>query len=372
MTKPWEYRPKSEELQDRAAFRFRAATSGFQRLAMRSLRQRGIDPAILSPSRALEDNEPGTDNDQFKRTVKRLTGMGMEPDEAVKQVRRYLGVTASRVNKGMVRPRTPVQPGLDAAQQGVTQPPVPFRARYDDKSEEAIQQFRSDLTEEGYEPWMIDAQLRGQIRLATLITETRTSFPTKTPPGTTIESIALERLNNEMGDLLVKATPKPEKGLFSKVVSVAFKPFQLVMEGTAVLGGVEREQVPQLSEEVLPLALTGTGAVIGQLEKTPAGGPLYRNPRTGKTAFEEGAEISRPVVQRGQEIVGEPFEQVGKAGIPIVSTVSAEVSEGIRSQIVEDIATEVINPAALALVAPFALQAASGLRGVAAAEALVS
>ncbi|KKN06498.1 hypothetical protein LCGC14_1076710, partial [marine sediment metagenome] len=208
-------------------------------------------------------------------------------------------------------------------------------------------------------------QLRGQIRLATLTEETKVSFPTRTPPGTTIETIALERLNNEMGDLLRKATPKEEKGLFGKVVSAAFKPYQLVMEETAVLGGVRREQVPQLSDEILPLALTGTGAAIGELEKTPAGGPFYRDPATGKTAFETGAEISRPVVQRGQEIVGEPFEQVEKAGIPVVSPAAGGISDAIRSQIVEDIGTELINPAALVLVAPFALQGIQGLRGTA-------
>ncbi|KKL58973.1 hypothetical protein LCGC14_2219970, partial [marine sediment metagenome] len=356
MGKPWEYEPKrAERLQARATFRRRAATSAFTRLAGDSLRQRGIDPTILSPSKGLEDNEPGDENEQFERTVKRLTSMGMSPDEAVTQVRRYLRVTSKRVGKGMVRPRTPVQPGLDAVQQGVTQPPVPYRTRYDEKTEAAIQQFRSDLTEEGYEPWMIDTQLRGQIRLVAIMEETKDSFPVRTPPGTTHESLALERLEEEMGPLLRKAEPKPSKGLFGKVVGAAFVPIKF--------------------------ALTGLAAGIGELEKDPLlGGPFARTPEEGfpyydpegVTGFERGAEISRPIVRAGQPIVAEPFEQVEKAGIPVVSPAAGGISTAIQSQIVEDIGTEVINPAALVLVAPFVLQATQGLRGAALAAQICS
>ncbi|KKN06633.1 hypothetical protein LCGC14_1075320, partial [marine sediment metagenome] len=358
MGKPWEYEPRRpEQLQARAAFRRKAATNAFTRLASNSLRDRGIDPSILTPSRALEDNQPGTQNEQFQRTVKRLTGMGMSPDDAVKQVRRYLDVTSRRVSAGMVSPRTIPQPGLDAFQQQATQPPIPFRTVFDDKTEEAIQQFRSDLTTEGYAPWMIDAQLRGQFRLAELLEETKTSFPVRTPPGTTIESLALDRLETEMGDLLKKAQPKPSKSMFDQVVAAASKGAQLTFFGS-----------PTGGEKILE----GVGEGIELLEKDPLlGGPFARTPREGfphfdpegETPFERGAEISRPVVQKGQEILGEPFEQVEKAGIPVVSPAAGGITDAIRSEIVEDIGTELINPAALVFLVPFALQGIEGLRG---------
>ena len=92
----------------------------------------------------------------------------------------------------------------------------------------------------------------------------------------------------------------------------------------------------------------------------------------GTTGFERGAEISRPVVRAAQPIVAEPFEQVEAAGIPVVSPVFGGIATAIESKVVEDIATEIINPAALVLVAPIALSATAGLRGGAAAAALVS
>ena len=353
MGKPWEFEPKrGAELQAAATFRRRAAVSAFSRLAGRSLRERGIDPSILTPSRGLEDNEPGTENERFERTVQRLTGMGMEPGEAVKQVRRFLDVTSRRTGAGMVRPKPTVQPGLDAVRQGVDQPPVPYRTRYDEKTEAAIQQFRTDLTAEGYEPWMIDTQLRGQIRLGALMEEIQANFPSRTPPGTTIESLALDRLDKEMGDLLRKATPQGRKK----------GPIESFLADT-LTGGL----------------LKGLSIGLAELEKDPMlGGPFARTGQVpafdpeGETGFERGAEISRPVVQRGQEIVGEPYEQVGKAGIPVVSPAAREISEGIRSQIVEDIGTEIINPAALVLVAPIIMQGTQGLRGVRLAAQMTS
>ncbi|KKL66137.1 hypothetical protein LCGC14_2147990, partial [marine sediment metagenome] len=231
------------------------------------------------------------------------------------------------------------------------------RTVFDDKTEEAIQQFRSDLTTEGYAPWMIDAQLRGQFRLAELLEETKTSFPVRTPPGTTIESLALDRLEKEMGDLLKKAQPKPSKSMFDQVVAAASKGAQLTFFGK-----------PTGGEDIL----RGLGQGIELLEKDPLiGGPFARTPREGfphfdpegETPFERGAEISRPVVQKGQEILGEPFEQVEKAGIPIVSPAAGGITDAIRSEIVEDIGTELINPAALVFLVPFALQGIEGLRG---------
>ncbi|KKK84838.1 hypothetical protein LCGC14_2779310, partial [marine sediment metagenome] len=228
---------------------------------------------------------------------------------------------------------------------------------------------------------LVDVETRAATRYTELLEETRQSFPARTPPGTTIESLALERLDAELGDELRAAQPEQEKGLFGKLLSGAIAPFQTVMEEVATLGGVEREQVPQLEQEVLRVPLTGLAAGIGELEKDPLiGGPLARTAPgqfphfdpEGTTAFEEGAKISRPVVQAVQPVVAEPFEQVEAAGIPVVSPVSGGVATAIQSKIVEDIATEVINPAALVLVAPIALQATVGLRGVAAAEALVS
>ena len=204
---------------------------------------------------------------------------------------------------------------------------------------------------------LVDVETRAATRYAALLEETRQSFPAKTPPGTTIESLALERLDEEMGEELRAAQPQGGKGLFGKLLSAGLRGTEALVFGRP--GGAKE-------------ALEAVGAGIGELEKTPAGGPFFRQPRTGKTAFEEGAEISRPVVQAAQPIAAEPFEQVEAAGIPVVSPAAGGVATAIQSQIVEDIGTEVINPAALVLVAPIALQAASGLRGVAAAEALVS
>ena len=185
-------------------------------------------------------------------------------------------------------------------------------------------------------------------RYAELLEETRQSFPTRTPPGTTHESIAAERLEKELqgqrAELITEAretrTPLPPGGSIAPIPS-------------------GRE----------PLLNRG----LRFLEETPfVGGPFFRDPATGKTAFEQGAEISRPVVQTVAPIVAEPFEQVEAAGIPVVSPISGGVATAIESKIVEDIATEIINPAALVLVAPIALSAASGLRGAAAAGILVS
>ena len=291
MAKLWEYRPKKEELETRAALRFRAASAGFVRLAGRSLQQRGIDSSILSPARTLEDNEPGGDNAQFQRTVKRLTTMGMAPDEAVKQVRGYLDRTVRRTNAGMVRPRTAVQTGLETEQQSHTRPtasvtPTPppspgFQpVEYTKETKEAISQFHSDLAQEGYEPWMRNTQLRGQIRFANLLEEeldTRNSPPKGTPAYVLAEKVAGQRLEDEMGDLLREATPKPEKGLFGKVVGVAFTPIKI--------------------------ALSGMAAGIGELEKDPLlGGPFARtttgqfpsfDPK-GETQFERGASMYLP------------------------------------------------------------------------------
>ncbi len=196
-------------------------------------------------------------------------------------------------------------------------------------------------------------------RYAELLEETRQNFPAGTPPGTTHESLAANRLNEELEREL--------EGQRQKLITEARESRTPLPPGGSI--------APIGGRGSLPLKALGQG--LGQglqfLEETPGvGGGFFRDPQTGKSAFEEGAEISRPIVQAAQPIVAEPFEQVEAAGVPVVSPVSGAVATAIQSQIVEDIATEVINPAALVLVAPIALSAASGLRGVAAAEALVS
>lgn len=204
-----------------------------------------------------------------------------------------------------------------------------------------------------------DRQQQIAFRYIELLEETRQSFPTKTPPGTTVENLALERLEEEFGDEL--RAPQEGKGLFGQVLSAGLRGLEVATLGRP---GAAKEALEDVGAGVEFLETEPTGGILG--------GPFHRNPRTGKTTFEAGAEISRPVVQAAQPIVAEPFEQVEAAGIPVVSPVSGGVAAAIQSKIVEDIATEVINPAALVLVAPIALSAASGLRGVAAAEALVS
>lgn len=205
-------------------------------------------------------------------------------------------------------------------------------------------------------PQLVSVENRMANRYAELLEETRRSAPALLPRD--IEREALERLEEEFGDEL-RATERAKR-----LRELQERDDRLLIgEGRKGLFGVE------LGKE----ALKGLGAGIEFLEtKELGGGPFFRDPRTGKTGFEEGAEISRPIVQAVQPIVAEPFEQVEAAGIPVVSPVSGGVASAIESKIVEDIATEVINPAALVLVAPVALAAASGLRGVAAAEVLVS
>jgi hypothetical protein len=194
---------------------------------------------------------------------------------------------------------------------------------------------------------LISEENRNRARFQELLEETRQSFPSGTPPGTTHESIALDRLEKELQDeraariteARVSRTPLPPGG--------AIAPIPTDRPGLLAQG-------------------------LEALEATPAGGPFFRQPGTGKTAFEEGAEISRPVVRAVQPIVAEPFEQVEAAGIPVVSPAAGGVATAIESKIVEDIATEVINPAALVLVAPIVMQGTQGLRGAALAAQMSS
>lgn len=369
MAKPWEYESRrAEQLRGRAAFRTKAATSAFTRLAGNSLRQRGIDPTVLTPSKGLEDNERGTDDERFSRTVKRLTSMGMLPDDAVKQVRRYLDVTARRENAGMVRPRTLPQPGLDAAQQRRDRPssafppsPSPsgiFLDRVGEQAVSNINRFRTDLAREGYEPWMVDTQLEGQFRLAQIIEQKKVNFPAGVF-GATYEEAALEQLDDEMGDRLREAAPEPEKkkGLFSKAVSIAFKGTEALVFGRP---GGARSFLKSLD------VATGAGDeaafVINREINRFLDTPMSQRPSREEVGlepilktFEEGKEVSRPAVEAAQSVLAEPFEQIEAADIPVVSPVAGKVSDAIQSQIVEDIASEIINPVALLSVAPFAM-----------------
>ena len=209
---------------------------------------------------------------------------------------------------------------------------------------------------------LIDEEARNRVRLQEIFAEVQASFPEGTPPGTTHESIAIEQLEKELAE-----QRQGEINQRQELINQARESrTPLPPEGSiAPIGG--RGSLP------LKALTQGLGQGLQFLEETPGvGGGFFRDPQTGKSAFEEGAEISRPVVQAVQPIVAEPFEQVEAAKIPVVSRISGAVATAIESKIVEDIATEVINPAALVLVAPIALSAASGLRGVAAAEALVS
>jgi hypothetical protein len=206
-----------------------------------------------------------------------------------------------------------------------------------------------------------DRQQQIAFRYVELLEETRRSFPTRTPPGTTVESLALERLEEEFGEELRAAQPQERKGLFGKLLSAGLRGTEALVLGRP---GAGKEALEDIGTGIQFLETEPTGGILG--------GPFRRDPRTGKTTFETGAEISRPVVQAAQPIVAEPFAQVEAAGIPGVSPAAGGVATAIQSQIVEDIATEIINPAALVLIAPVALQAASGLRGAAAAEVLIS
>jgi hypothetical protein len=78
---------------------------------------------------------------------------------------------------------------------------------------------------------------------------------------------------------------------------------------------------------------------------------------------EEGATVSRPVVDVATDVAAAPFRGVESAGIPGVSPAAGGVANVIQSQIVEDIGTELINPVNIALAAPFALQGTAGLTG---------
>jgi hypothetical protein len=189
---------------------------------------------------------------------------------------------------------------------------------------------------------------RNQIaaRYTELLEETRQNFPSGTPPGTTHESIAADRLNKELED-----------GRAARIAQARESRTPLPPGGA-----------------IAPIP-TGRPGLLAQgleaLEATPAGGPFFRQP-SGKTAFEEGAEISRPVVDIGTDVAAAPFRAVEAAGIPVVSPIAGGVGDVIQSQIVEDIGTEIINPAALLLVAPIVMQGTQGLRGAALAAQMSS
>ncbi len=162
---------------------------------------------------------------------------------------------------------------------------------------------------------LVDVETRAAARYAELLEETRQSFPSRTPPGTTHESLAFERLDEEMGDELRAVQPQDGKGLFGKILSAGLRGTEALVLGR-----------PGAGKEILE----DVGAGIQFLEtKELGGGPFYRQPGTGKTAFEEGAEISRPVVDVGTDIAAEPFEQVEAAGIPVVSPAAGGVSDRI-------------------------------------------
>ena len=208
---------------------------------------------------------------------------------------------------------------------------------------------------------LVDVETRAAGRYAELLEETRQSFPAATPPGTTHESLALERLDEEMGEELRASQPQEGKGLFGKLLSAGLKGLEMQVFGRP---GGAAEALETVGKGVRFLETEPTGGIIG--------GPFFRDPRTETTAFERGAEISRPAVQAAQPVAAEPFEQVEAAGIPIVSPAAGGISTAIQSQIVEDIATELINPAALVLIAPIVMQGTQGLRGAALAAQMSS
>ncbi len=360
-TRPWEYTNKrAEDLRRRSAFRRQAATAGFTRLAGDSLRQRGIDPAsipALNSGRATDTSGPGTEGALFSRVVKRLTALGLSPEEATKRARGSIDARTRRSAAGVAEPVDTRTPDLRLAQQRREQPvqvaPLPDPApvggipleRFDEETQFLITKFRSDLASEGFEPWMIDTQLQGQIRLGALLGEEREKAESAVPapPAVLTEAQnktllqinekALARLDEEMGDLLDKA--QPQRGLFSKIMGVALTPLS-------------------------PLA-----TVIGALEKSPLGGPFARPPEfEGKSVAEKGAELSRPVAKEVLPIVAKPFEAGEIAFEEVTGIRSRGVSGAIQGDIAEDILTEVINPAFIVLVAPQAMVATRGLSGL--------
>lgn len=107
--------------------------------------------------------------------------------------------------------------------------------------------------------------------------------------------------------------------------------------------------------------LESFGRLMGQIEALDPvlAGPLARTTEgypvpdpEGRTAFERGTELSRPVARPVLAGIAEPFEQVEEVtGVP-----TGGITGKITGDVSEDILAEVINPAALVLIAPLAGQ----------------
>jgi len=116
----------------------------------------------------------------------------------------------------------------------------------------------------------------------------------------------------------------------------------------------------------------GAGPLIGgPLARTADEGFPFLDPE-GHTAFERGAELSRPVAQDLLEGTAMRFEMMEEGFEEVTGIHTRIVSDATRSQVAEDILTEVINPAALVLVAPIVMQGTAGLRGGALANKMAS
>ena len=194
---------------------------------------------------------------------------------------------------------------------------------------------------------LVDVETRAATRYAELLEETRQSFPSgRTPPGTTIESLALERLDAEMGDELRAAQPEQEKGLFGKILSTAVSPFQAVMEETAVLGGVEREQIPQLEQEVPRVALESLAAAEPALR-----GRLTEEQRANL----RGVPLVGPALEREVEFLSSPAGLAASLAFPTqvaagavggvaTATTAQELGAGEDVQLAAQIAGNVVAP----------------------------
>jgi hypothetical protein len=142
---------------------------------------------------------------------------------------------------------------------------------------------------------LVSAENRAATRYAELLAETRQSFPTRTPPGTTIESLALERLNEEMGEEL----RADQQGLFGKLVSAGIGGVGAVGKGISAVDEAAF-QVNQFINEQL-----GTPPEQ-QPSREEFGGIITSRLTEGQTATLENIPVVGPAVAREAEFFSSP------------------------------------------------------------------
>lgn len=306
MSSFWDFERRDEQTRaDAEAFGRLGRRQAWNRMARFSIRSRGMDPDLV-PSLSMGLNMEST--------------VAAQPDRDLSARAQASGVSVEQY-----RAATPKQREALASWRG---------SEY---------QRRQSLRDQGFD----DKQMQAMRR---------------------IQPFYLERLEHEL-DWREKSTgvrptrdtqayTQAQEGAEATVESQMSDDYRLIQAASQG----EQDIGAQLWESTLKI-LGGVGSVFGWIEEQDPilAGPLARTaeegfPYTdpeGRTGFERGAEISRPVAKPMLAGIAEPFEQA-ELGVEAVTGIPAEgtVSGKITGDVAEDILTEVINPAAIVLVAP--------------------